>query len=240
MFRCIRCCARGESVAAHQVRQVWPETSRCGSPGDRMAIHACLRLENTPSRRHALIGYCLLLLILHPCRKIFRSIDVDAEQHFCMLYAAELRALSHVDSRMLRGYPQLVYLIREQILLPRQLWHPETMDHVCREQREIRRRRCLGIAQRHMQLIDRVDAELRIVELPPELVADHSDIQCRFRLRSILDREDHACSRKKEHDDNQHRDNGPGQLHLNRSIYLRWLACVIVSPLPKAKDRIGK
>src|ERR1700742_2297483 len=141
MFRCIRCRARGESVAAHQVRQVWPETSRCDSPGDRVAIHACLRLKNMAAGRYALIGYCLFLLNLYPPPKIFRSIHVNAEQHFCMLYAAELRALSHVDSWMLRIDPQCIDLVGHQILFSRQLGYPEAVDHVGGDERKKWRRR---------------------------------------------------------------------------------------------------
>ena len=90
---------------------------------------------------------------------------------------------------------------------------------------------CDGIAYRNMQFIRRDHAQGRITELPPELMADGDHFNRPRRLRSILDRMDHARRGEEKHQHDQHRNHSPGKFHLVAAINLRRLAAVVV-PAP--------
>src|SRR6267143_7176129 len=82
-------------------------------------------------------------------------------------------------------------------------------------------------ANRNVQLVSRYDAERRISELPPELMANCGNLKrCRW-FRSILDGVNHAGGGQKQNDYDQNRNDGPGQLNLSAAIYLGGLALII-------------
>src|SRR5258706_1165740 len=82
-------------------------------------------------------------------------------------------------------------------------------------------------ANRNVQFVSRYDAEGRISELPPELMADRGDLKRCGWFRSILDRVNHAGGGQKQNDHDQNPNDGPGQLNLRAAIYLCRLALII-------------
>src|SRR6266481_7468157 len=83
------------------------------------------------------------------------------------------------------------------------------------------------VADRNVQFVSRYDAERRISELPPELMANCGDLKRCGWFRSILDGVNHAGGGQKQNDYDQNRNDGPGQLNLSAAIYLGRLALII-------------
>ena len=78
----------------------------------------------------------------------------------------------------------------------------------------------------------------RIAEFPPELMADHGDIDCRLRFSCILDSVNHACRCKKQNYDNQYRDHRPREFDLRASINLCRLSLRILGVPPESVEDI--
>src|SRR6266404_2192455 len=95
-------------------------------------------------------------------------------------------------------------------------------------------------ANRNVQFVCRYDAEGRISELPPELMADRGDLKRCGWFRSILDRVNHASGGQKQNDYDQNRNDGPGQLNLGAAIYLGWLALIIRRASAELYNGIGQ
>ena len=84
-------------------------------------------------------------------------------------------------------------MIRDQIRLSSQLWDPETMVDICGSQLEEGRFwRDVGTGW-NVELVRGDHAIFGVSELPPELMADHGDVESRLRLWRVLNREDDAC-----------------------------------------------
>ena len=64
------------------------------------------------------------------------------------------------------------------------------------------------------------------MELPPELVADHGDIESRRRFNRILHRKQDSGGTEKQDDDDEDRDDGPGELDFYAAEHLRGLCRV--------------
>src|SRR5512146_1161033 len=78
------------------------------------------------------------------------------------------------------------------------------MDHVLSLEREVD-----GSTERQVQLVCRDDPVLWVAELPPPLMSDHLDLQC-IRPRLSLRLEDRPDRRNGDDDQNQERDDRPG------------------------------
>src|SRR5208337_5422521 len=89
-----------------------------------------------------------------------------------MLNAAILRALSNVSPGFMGVDPHAVGPVGNQVGLPCQHRDPETVVGVGREQRDVRGRGLFGITDWNVQLIGSYEPLLRILKLPPELVAN--------------------------------------------------------------------
>ena len=124
--------------------------------------------------------------------------------------------------------PHIIDMIRDQIRFAGKLRHPETVNHVRGQELEVGRRGRVDRTYRDMQFIGGYDAQFGIAKLPPELVADNGHVECGLGLGCVLDGEDHACRGKKQHYDDQHGDDGPGQLHLVAAVNLRRLAEIVL------------
>ncbi len=112
--------------------------------------------------------------------------------------------------------------------LARQLRHPVGVPHIGRKKLHKGRLRMLRGAHRHVELVRHDHAVLRVAVFPPELVTDYGHVQRAGRLRCVLDREDHARGGQEHHDHNDDRHDGPGELHLRRSVHLRRLDVVVI------------
>ena len=82
-----------------------------------------------------------------------------------------------------------------------------------------------------MQLVCRYESLLRVLKLPPELVADGRNLGRAGREARVFDGVNHTrgCEKKDDHDEDG--DDGPGQFHLVAAVDLRRLAAVVARAL---------
>ncbi len=144
-----------------------------------------------------------------------------------MLHPAELPALPDIHTRHVRINPHLVDVVGNVVDLAGKLRDPERMPHVGRHQLHKGRLGTLLGAHRHVQFVCHDDPVLGVAILPPELVAYNRHVERGRRLRCVLDGEDHTCGGQEHHDDDNDRDDRPGQLDLRRTINLRRLGVTI-------------
>src|SRR6478672_9096502 len=96
IWRIVHCSARSKGGAAHEMCEVWTEPAGRSCACHSVAVHAGLRFEHAATSRDTRILIPRTMLIFHPCRELFRRIDIDAKQHLRMLDSAKLRALPEV------------------------------------------------------------------------------------------------------------------------------------------------
>src|ERR1700691_3076748 len=77
---------------------------------------------------------------------------------------------------------------------------------------------------------------LRILELPPELVPDHGDVEGCRGLWCVLNGEDDPGSCEEENNHNQNRNDCPRQFNLSAAVDLSRLATWVGSARPKFKQ----
>src|ERR1700690_229600 len=78
-----------------------------------------------------------------------------------------------------------------------------------------------------MEFIRGDDAELGIAKFPPKLMSDCGYLHRLSRLGRVLDCVNHSRRREKKDNNDQNRNDGPGELNLCASIYLRRLALCV-------------
>src|SRR6187402_2848067 len=88
-----------------------------------------------------------------------------------------------------------------------------------------------------VEFVRRHHAIFRISKLPPKLMADDCDVKSRLWLRGILNREDDACSCKKQNDHDKNRNHGPSKFDLSASVNLSWFTLGIPRACAKATER---
>ena len=98
-------------------------------------------------------------------------------------------------------------------------------------------RRFARFTHRHVQLIGGYDAELRVANFPPPLVADHRDIERVGRRDSALYIVDRARRGQKEHKDGHNRNHCPGEFELIAAVDLRRFMTFISGPLAKPQQQ---
>src|SRR6266852_6013806 len=74
-----------------------------------------------------------------------------------------------------------------------------------------------------MEFVRGDDAEAGISKFPPKLVSDCGHFHRLSRLRRVLDRVNHSCRSQKKDNNDEDRNDGPGELNLSASIHLRRL-----------------
>src|SRR6266852_1716427 len=172
-------------------------------------------------------------LLVDPAIEVLAGLDVDAQEHLRVLRPAVLRALPQVEPCLARLDPHLVRVVWNQIGLAGEARHPEAVVGIRREQVEEGR-----LADGQVQLVRGDDLQPRVPILPPELVADDGHLERAFRARSVLDAEDDSRRGEEEHQHDDDRSDGPGQLHLGASIDLSRLATIVVVSPPELHDRV--
>src|ERR1700757_1426543 len=98
----------------------------------------------------------------------------------------------------------------------------------------------IGAAERNVNLVHRINALLRISKFPPVLVAYYCNLKGGAWLGRVLDSEDHARRREKDHDNDEDRNDSPGQLDLIASVDLRRLALLVSRTRSVADHDIGE
>src|SRR5450631_1758790 len=96
------------------------------------------------------------------------------------------------------------------------------------------------VADRNMQLVCSYETLLRVLKLPPELVADRRDLSRARRETRILNRMNHTRGRKEQHHHDEHGNDGPGEFHLVAAVNLRGLTVVILGTLAEFRDGINQ
>ena len=95
-----------------------------------------------------------------------------------------------------------------------------------------------GVTHGDMEFVRGDDAELGITKFPPKLMPDCGHLHSLCGLWRVLDRVNHSRSRQKKDNNDQNRDDGPGEFNLCASIHLRGLAPIIVEVLLQALLRL--
>ena len=127
--------------------------------------------------------------------------------------------------------PSPVWVIRNQVCLSCKLRYPEAVIRVGGKQFQECRCGISRVAHRDMEFVCGDDAKLGIPKFPPKLMPDCGHLHRLCGPRRVLDRVDHSRSRQKKDNNDENRNDGPGQLNLRASIHLRWLTlCVRHSP----------
>src|SRR5260370_36686271 len=127
--------------------------------------------------------------------------------------------------------PSPVWVIGNQVCLSCKLRYPEAVIRGGGKQFQECRCGMSGVAHRDMEFVCGDDAELGILKFPPKLMPDCGPLHRLCGPRRVLDRVNHSRGRQKEDNNDQNRNDGPGQLNLRASIHLRWLTlCVRHSP----------
>ena len=100
--------------------------------------------------------------------------------------------------------------------------------------------RYVADARGHVQLVRGHDPEVRILELPPPLVADHAHVDGVGRRRGSLDLVDRPRGRRDQDEHDEDRHDGPRQLHRIAAVHLRRLAAVVAGTTPVAHAAVGE
>src|SRR5712671_2756334 len=222
------------------MRQIRTEPAGCHRAADGVAIYACGCLEDASACDLLRILIRSPLLVSDPGFKNFGGVYRDAEEHLRVLRAAILRALAEIDARLVRVYPHFIYAIRNQVCLSGKLRNPETVISVGGKQYPECRCGMNRIAHRDVQFVGRHDAERRISEFPPELVADRGYLHGCRGFRSILDGMNDAGGSQKHIFYDQNRNDGPGQFNLCTPVYLSRLALSTRRFVAEFHDRISQ
>src|ERR1700730_6931954 len=87
-----------------------------------------------------------------------------------------------------------------------------------------------------MKFICRNKPVLRILEVPPELMTDHRNVECRFRFWCILNGEDDSGGCEEENSHNHKWNYSPRKFYLSAAVDLSRLACWVGPSSPKSKQ----
>src|SRR5664279_6001380 len=157
-----------------------------------------------------------------------------------MLSSAILRALADVYTGLMRIDPHAVGAVWYEVSLACQFGDPEAVVGIGRKQRDMRGSGIPWIADRYMQLIRSDETLLRVLKLPPELVANRRDLGRAGRETGVFNGVNHARCRKEQHHHNDDRNDGPGEFHLVAAIDLCGLTAVILGTPAEFRDRINQ
>src|SRR5207253_9120985 len=119
--------------------------------------------------------------------------------------------------------PEVVRAVRHDVALATELRSPERVNNVGRAKSEIH-----GAPDRNVDLVRRGDSVLGISEFPPPLVAGDVDVE-RAGRRLRLGDEDRLHRRHGDENQNDRREQRPGDLQLGAAVGL-WGSTLILSP----------
>src|ERR1700683_3104213 len=210
VFRSVGCSARCNGVTTHQMREVRTKMSICDGSGNSVAVHAGSRLKDAAAFHNRVTRDGRLFLLLDPVVELFRRIHINPQQHFGVLDAAILRALTEINSGLLGIDPGVIHSVRNQVRLSSKTRHPKAVVRVSGKKSEKSGSRTRRVANRNMQLVGGDNSQSRIAKFPPELVADGDDLDRAWRLRCVLDGMDHACRGEEKHQYDEYWNHRPG------------------------------
>src|SRR5262249_55087022 len=114
----------------------------------------------------------------------------------------------------------LIRAVWNEVGLAAQLRNPEAVIRVRGEQLHERRPWVRGIAHGDVQLVRGDDPEAGVAELPPELMTDDGDVERAGWPARVLHGVDHARGGQEQHEHDQARNDGPGELDLRAAVDL--------------------
>jgi hypothetical protein len=159
----------------------------------------------------------------------------DAQHHARVLGAAVLGALAEVGAGHAGLEPHAVDAIGDDVGLAVELGDPEAVHDVGRLEGEEG-----GAADRNVQLVGGDHVVVRVAELPPPLVADDAHVQRVGGRGGVLDRDQRARGDQEEDEDDEQRDDRPGQLDLVAAVDLWRLAVLVARPPAEARHAVGQ
>ena len=101
---------------------------------DCMAIQASSGLKYPAAFAHFIANNGWFFFVLHPSIELFARINVHTQQHFGVLRAAILRALTEIESRLVGVDPCVVFAVWNQVRFSRKTWHPKAVVGISRKQ----------------------------------------------------------------------------------------------------------
>src|SRR5215470_3263711 len=116
------------------MRKIRAKTSSAVGAVECVAVQARGALEHMSSRSLFFILVRWLLLLVCPSLEVFRAIYVHAQKHLCVLCPAVLRTLPEKQARIVGIEPSLVWVIRNQVCLSRELGNPKTVVRISGKQ----------------------------------------------------------------------------------------------------------
>ena len=223
--------AAGEGGAARQVREVRP-VGRLRRVVEDVAVDApeVLRvgeqLLRGPGRFAVGVGERVdgtLLLLAQPLLEVGGALGDHAEAHVGVREAAVLRALPEIGPGFVGVERERVLLPWDDVLLARELGHPEAVDHVAGlgragavAGREVHEDIAAG---RDDHLVGGDDLGVRVRELPPPLLALDGDLQ-RARPGVLGQVEDGGDRGHRDDRQEQRRQHRPPDLEARVAVHL--------------------
>src|SRR5216683_866111 len=137
----IRNHSRCEGLPAHQVRQVWSVSAMGAGTAHPVAVDARLGQKHVSTRAGGAVIYGGFLLVIQQTLEVRGRIDNDPEEHVGVLRSTVFGALAQEQALLLRLKPHLIRASGNQVRLPGQAWHPETVANIRRFQCQINRPR---------------------------------------------------------------------------------------------------
>src|ERR1700751_569074 len=99
---------------------------------DGMTVYAGRGFKDLSALLRRTVRHCRPFFFLNPPIKLFRGINVYAQEHLGMLDAAVLSALPDIPTCFMRLNPHVIDAVWNQIRLSRQTRHPKTVVRICR------------------------------------------------------------------------------------------------------------
>jgi len=188
-----------DTRARTKVREIRSEeTVRAGAAHGVTARARIRRERELAARRELRLGHrCEVLFVCEPDRVLARRSGDDAEAHLGVLESAELGADPAIGAGLPHGEPQHVRLAGDDVLLPRELRHPEAVHDVVGLQTDLER-----LPDGHVDLVGGHDAGVRIGNAPPPLLAD--DVDPQRVLRRVAQRRAGVHGEERDKDEDQH------------------------------------
>ena len=225
--------AAGDRLPGPDVREVGAEAARRHAAHGVAADARALSEDLQTRARGGPVGRRpgRLLLLRHPGRERLRRVHDGQVTHVGVRRAAELRALTVVLAGCVGRQHDARHAAGDRVALAPEPGDPEAVDDV--GPRDLEAHRAPG---RKVEIGRRRDPEIRVLEFPPPLVPDHLHAKGVLRWRGLRP-EDRRHRREGDEDQDQRREDCPGELQLEAAAHLRGDRLRVALPEPEDRDQ---